>query len=277
MPLIVVAALLGLIQGLGEFLPISSSGHLMLAQAVFGLDEPEVAFDVVLHLGTLAAVFIFYREIILRLILELRFLPGALVSPARMRELYRERPDFRFGLLILVGSIPTGLIGLSMKHVFETYFTSVFSVGVALICTGCLLRLVGRRSREGREGAEMTLRDALFIGFIQGLAIIPGLSRSGFTICAGLLAGLSRVTAARYSFLLSVPAILGATLLELRGDLGSRFTTSDFLAGFAVAAVTGYLALSLLIRLLRQDNFSVFSWWCWGVGLFAVGWALWPH
>jgi undecaprenyl-diphosphatase len=274
MPLLIAAVLLGLIQGVGEFLPISSSGHLILAQAVFGLEAPEVAFDVALHLGTLLAVFIFYRETLLSLIAELRFLPGALISPARMRQRYRERPDFRFGLLILIGSVPTGIIGLALKDVFTAYFTSVTSVGVALLVTGLLLRLVGRRGRAGRGEGLMTVRDALLIGLVQGLAIIPGFSRSGFTICAGLFAGLNRVTAARYSFLLSVPAILGATFLELRGDLVSRFSAADFAAGFAAAAVCGYLALSLLVRMLKQDNFAVFSWWCWGVGLSALGWGL---
>jgi len=274
MPLIIVAVLLGLIQGLGEFLPISSSGHLILAQAVFGLEEPEVAFDVVLHLGTLCAVFIFYRQTLISLIKELRFLPGALISPARMRELYRDRPDFRFGLMIIIGSIPTGIIGLLLKDILKAHFTSVLSVGLALLVTGVLLRVVGSRGKEGREGGEMTIRDALIIGAIQGLAIVPGFSRSGFTICAGLFAGLNRVTAARYSFILSIPAIIGATILELGDGLQSRFTAPDFLVGFAVAALTGYLALALLVRLLKQDNFAVFSWWCWGVGLFAVTWAL---
>ncbi|MDR0881344.1 MAG: undecaprenyl-diphosphate phosphatase [Candidatus Adiutrix sp.] len=274
MPLLAVAVILGLIQGLGEFLPISSSGHLILAQAVFGLAEPEVAFDVILHLGTLTAVFIFYRETILSLIRELRFLPGALVSPSRMREIYAGRPDFRFGLLIIIGSFPTGLIGLTLKDFFEKYCTSVFSVGAALLVTGLLLRLAGHRGRAGRTGTEMTIRDALLIGFIQGIAIVPGFSRSGFTICAGLLAGLNRVTAARYSFILSIPAILGATLLELRAGLVSRFSGPDFLAGFLVAIICGYLALGLLVRLLKQDNFAIFSWWCWGVGLAAIGFGL---
>ncbi len=273
MPLLIVAVILGLVQGLGEFLPISSSGHLIVAQNVFGLEEPEVAFDVVLHLGTLIAVGLFYRETILRLIKELRFLPGALASPARMRELYRDRPDFRFGLLILIGCVPTGIIGLAFKDFFIAHFTSMASVGAALIVTGILLRLVGRRGQGGRAAEEMTIRDALLIGLIQGIAIIPGFSRSGFTICAGLFAGLNRITAARYSFILSIPAIVGATLLELRHGLDSRFAAGDFLAGFMVAGICGYLALALLIRLLRQDNFAVFSWWCWGVGLFALGWS----
>ncbi len=274
MPLIIVAAVLGLIQGLGEFLPISSSGHLILAQAVFGLEEPEVAFDVVLHLGTLSAVFIFYRETLISLIKELRFLPGALASPARMRELYDERPDFRFGLLIIIGSLPTGLVGLLLKDLLKAHFTSVLSVGLALLITGFLLRAVGKRGQAGRAGGEMTVKDALIIGLIQGLAIVPGFSRSGFTICAGLFLGLNRVTAARYSFILSIPAIVGAAILEMGDGLASSFAPADFLTGFGVAAISGYLALSLLVRLLKQDNFSLFAWWCWAVGGFAVGWSL---
>lgn len=273
MPLIVAAILLGLIQGLGEFLPISSSGHLIIAQEVFGLRDPEVAFDVMLHLGTLLAVFLFYRETLISLIKELRFLPGALINPARMKELYQGRPDFRFGLLVVVGSIPTGIIGLVFKDLIKTWLTGPLTVGIALLITGGLLRLVGRRGRVGRDGGQMTVRDALIIGAIQGLAIVPGFSRSGFTICAGLFAGLNRVTAARYSFILSIPAILGATILELRHGLEkSVFSAADFGLGFLAAAISGFLALSLLVRLLKQDNFAVFSWWCWFVGLFAIGW-----
>ena len=273
MPMIVAALILGLVQGLGEFLPISSSGHLIIAQDVFGLKEPEVAFDVVLHLGTLLAVFVFYRESLISLIKELRFLPGALVSPARMKALYNERPDFRFGLMVLIGSLPTGIIGLAFKDVIKAWLTTPLTVGIALLITGALLRLVGSRGREGREGGQMTVRDALIIGAVQGLAIVPGFSRSGFTICAGLFAGLNRVTAARYSFILSIPAIVGATFLELRHGLSSSgFTGAEFGLGFLAAAISGFLALSFLVRLLKQDNFAVFSWWCWAVGLFAIGW-----
>ncbi|MDL2226849.1 undecaprenyl-diphosphate phosphatase [Deltaproteobacteria bacterium OttesenSCG-928-M10] len=272
MPLVAVAVILGLIQGLGEFLPISSSGHLIIAQNVFGLAEPEVAFDMVLHLGTLLAVFIFYRRTILTLITELRFLPGALISPRKMRGLYHNRPDFRFGLLILIGSIPTGLIGLVFKDIFKSHFTSMTSVGIALLVTGFLLRAVGRRGQYGRSDSAMTVRDALIIGLVQGLAIVPGFSRSGFTICAGLFAGLSRETAARYSFILSMPAIIGATILEAREGLASTFSAPEFAAGFAVAAISGFLALSFLVRLLKQDDFAVFSWWCWAVGIFALIW-----
>lgn len=273
MPMIVVALILGLVQGLGEFLPISSSGHLIIAQEVFGLKEPEVAFDVVLHLGTLLAVFVFYRESLVSLIKELRFLPGALASPARMKKLYNERPDFRFGLLVLIGSVPTGIIGLAFKDLIKTWLTTSLTVGLALLVTGALLRLVGRRGRKGRDGGQMTVCDALIIGAVQGLAIVPGFSRSGFTICAGLFAGLNRITAARYSFILSIPAIVGATILELGEGLeSSGFSGAEFGFGFLIAAISGFLALSFLVRLLKQDNFAIFSWWCWAVGLFAIGW-----
>jgi len=268
MPETLTAVILGFLQGLTEFLPVSSSGHLILAQAAFGLAEPELAFDVVLHLGTLMAVFIFYRTALVSLVRELRFLPGALVSPARLRELYQDRPDFRFGLLIIVGSLPTALIGLFGKGFVESHLASPGSVGVALLATGFMLRLIGGRGEGGRD--FLTVKDALFIGLVQGLAITPGLSRSGWTIGAGLWAGLERRVAARYSFILSVPAILGATILELKSGLSGVFSPGDFLAGFLTAALCGLLALWLLSWLLEGGRFAVFSWWCWAVGLAAL-------
>ncbi len=270
--LMFVAIALGVVQGLGEFLPISSSGHLILAQSIFGLKESEVAFDVVLHLGTLAAVCIYYRETLLTLIKELRFLPGAIISPKRLGELYQTRPDFRFGILIVIASIPTGIMGLALKDIFKANFTSVFSVAIALLITGTILRLVGSRGKTGRDAKEMNIRDAIIIGTIQGLAIIPGFSRSGFTICAGLFSGLNRITAARFSFILSIPAIIGATAIELTSIEQSAFSTTEFIVGFFTAAIVGYLSLALLVKLLKQDNFSIFSWWCWAVGLIALTW-----
>jgi undecaprenyl-diphosphatase len=264
MPSLVLAVILGVIQGLGEFLPISSSGHLILAQALFGLQEPELAFDVVLHLGTLTAVFIFYRRPLGRLFRELQFLPGALASPALLRARYEERPDFRFGLLIIVGSFPTAVLGFMLKDLVTTRLATVEAVGAALLATGVLLRLIGSRGGDGRD--RLTMRDALVIGLVQGLAVIPGLSRSGWTIGAGLWLGLERETAARYSFLLSIPAVLGAAILELPGARAGHFAAGDFLAGFLAAAVCGGLALGGLTRLLKSGRLSAFAWWCWAVG-----------
>jgi len=273
MPILAVAVILGLIQGVGEFLPISSSGHLILAQHLFGLTEPEMAFDVVLHLGTLTALFFFYRRPLIALCKELQFLPGALVSPARMRALYQERPDFQFGLQIVIASIPTAIVGLLFKKYLGPDMTSVLCVGLALVATGVLLRLVGNRGQAGRD--RLTLRDALLIGLIQGVAVIPGLSRSGWTIGAGLLLGLERETAARFSFILSIPAIIGATILELRGDFDSVFAAGDFLAGFLTAALCGFLALTLLRRVLITGRLGAFSWWCWAVGGVALASWVW--
>jgi len=270
MPPLVLAVILGVIQGLCEFLPISSSGHLVLAQAFFGLEEPELAFDLMLHLGTLTAVFIFYRRPLGRLFRELRFLP-ALAQPARLGALYRERPDFRFGLLIVAGCLPTAILGLLLKDLVTTRLGTVESVGLALLVTGLMLAAIGRRGETGRT--SLNLRDALIIGVIQGIAVIPGLSRSGWTIGAGLWLGLERETAARYSFLLSVPAILGASILELRGGLSSlNFAPGDFLAGFLAAALCGCLALTALTRLLKTGRFSAFAWWCWAAGAAALAW-----
>jgi undecaprenyl-diphosphatase len=159
-----------------------------------------------------------------------------------------------------------------LKDLVTTRLATVESVGLALLATGVLISFLGRRGEEGRD--RLTLRDALFIGLIQGIAVIPGLSRSGWTIGAGLWLGLERETAARYSFLLSVPAVLGATILELRGASPSHFAPGDFLAGLLAAAVCGCLALAFLTRLLKTGRFSAFAWWCWAVGGAALVWSL---
>lgn len=270
MPLFLVAILLGLVQGAGEFLPISSSGHLVLAQAFLGLTAPEVAFDLALHLGTLLAVCYFYRADLWALMKELRFLPGALANPAQMRALYNGRPMFRLGLLVVLATLVTGAVGLAGKDFIEARLFSPRPVGVALLATGLVLFLAGRRP-EGRLAArDITVPQALLIGLAQAVAITPGLSRSGLTICAAIFLGVSRETSARFSFILSIPAIAGAALLEIGPGLESRFGAADFMLGFAAAALCGYGALRLLVRLLRDGGLGRFAWWCWGVGLAAL-------
>ena len=272
MPFLLIALILGVVQGLCEFLPISSSGHLVLAQNFFGLEEPQIAFDVVLHLGTLIAVCFYYRHILINLCLELRFLPGALINFKRMKELYQTRPDFRFGLLVIIGSLPTAFIGFIFADLFSSLFNSVLAVGLALIVTGFFIKFSGGLKEGHKEAAQMTIKDALIIGFSQGLAITPGISRSGTTIGVALILGLSRELAARYSFIMSIPAILGALVLHLKDDLSNTFAWTDFLVGFLAAAISGYLALRLLVFLLKKNNFSLFAYWCWPVGLLAIAW-----
>lgn len=276
MPSELIAALLALIQGLAEFLPISSSGHLALAQFIFGLDEPEVAFDIVLHLATLLAVIIFYHQSILDILREIKTLPEIFKKALpQIKYFYNTRPNFRFLCLIIVASIPTGVIGLLFEDAFVKLSTSTLAVGVALLLTGCVLKISGRESGDnGRDIEEMNIKDALLIGFLQGVAITPGLSRSGITISTALLCGLRRDLATRFSFILSIPTILGALLLETLKGFESSFATSDFIIGFLVAAVSGYLALTLLVFIIRKNSFGKFACYCWAVGLAAIIWSL---
>ncbi|MDR1608979.1 MAG: undecaprenyl-diphosphate phosphatase [Deltaproteobacteria bacterium] len=262
---------LGLIQGLGEFLPISSSGHLVLAQALIGLKKPELLFDLILHVATLGAICYFYRASLLTLLLELRLLPLALVSPAKMSAYFRLRPDFRLGLLIIIGSIPTGIIGLLFHDYFETLFASTGAVGFALLATAIFLTATRwAQPTKATTLRGLTIKIALAIGLIQGLAIIPGLSRSGLTIGLGILLGLEPALSARFSFLLSIPAILGGFLLTLNKSLATSFNSWEILAGFLVAAITGYLALCLLVRVIKPGRLIYFAPWCALVGLVAI-------
>ena len=270
----ILAALLALIQGVAEFLPISSSGHLALAQNIYGLAEPEVAFDIILHLATLLAVVIFYRQQIYGLLLEskylLKLIPGGV--PA-FRLFYKSRPNFRFLTLIVVASIPTGIIGLLFQKTFTSLSTSTLAIGCALMFTGVVLKISGRKSGDnGRDIEEMNIKDALLIGLLQGVAITPGISRSGMTISTALLRGLKRDLAARFSFILSIPAILGALVLELAHGFESSFSAASMLIGFFVAAISGYLALSLLVFIIKKNSFGLFAYWCWAVGIFAIIW-----
>ena len=245
-----LAMLLGLVQGMTEFLPISSSGHLVLVQRIFGLREPMVFFDVMLHVGTLGAVCVFYWRDLLGLVgIKVE---GALATPYT-------------AALIGVGSVPTALIGLGAKDLFTQAFATVTVPSVALLVTGLLLwttRYAGRR-----RNVAMRWRDAVVIGTAQGFAITPGISRSGTTIAVGMWLGLDRDLAARYSFLLAVPAIVGATVLEWESPAGldSRMLMAIML-GTVTAAVSGFFALRWLVQLVQHGAFWVFAPYCWCVG-----------
>lgn len=248
------AIILGLVQGLTEFLPVSSSGHLVLFQRFFGLQEAALLFDVLLHLATLGAVLVvFYREF-----------AGIL-----------RRPASRLTWLLIAGTIPTGIIGLAFRDFFDRLFASGQSLGVEFIITGLVLWLAESR-RPGNNPKTMeriSLPDAAFVGTMQGLAILPAISRSGLTIAGSLLVGLERETAARFSFILSAPAILGAGLVELR-DLpavaGSSLPLLPALLGGVAAGISGYLAIRFMIRLLTRGNMRAFSFYVWALGLLVL-------
>jgi undecaprenyl-diphosphatase len=268
----VEAIVLGVIQGLTEFLPVSSSGHLVLFQNLFGLKEPELLFDICLHVGTLAAVMIvFYRDI-LEILTALVQIPWRMRSAGGFIRLCQIDPAMRMALLIVIGSIPTAIIGLLFKEISDRLFGSTLIVGGMLIITGILLWLTRRIRGGGRPVATTTLKDALIIGIVQGLAILPGISRSGSTISTALFLGVDRKVAGRYSFLLSIPAIVGALVLGLDApELQTTIPLGTIVAGSVVSALVGWLALVILLRVVDRGQLHRFAPYCWIVGIVTLG------
>lgn len=258
------AVLLGVVQGLTEFLPVSSSGHLVLFQSALPVAGDPVAFDLVLHMGTLLPVLWVYRADLL----------GILTDATRGEGPPLQRPGLRLLAWMVLGSVPTAVIGLTLEDHFALLFGTPEAVGVALLITGALLFASGRLTQGSRDVQAMTWRDALLIGTIQGMAITPGISRSGSTIAAALFLGIDRETAARYSFLLSVPAISGAFLLKLRDLQALDVSLTPLVAGFLAAALSGYGALVLLLQLVRTGDFSRFCWYVWPLGVGAIAYGL---
>lgn len=255
------AIFLGVVQGLTEFLPISSSGHLAIAQHfVPGFEQPGLLFDVTLHVGTLAAVVAFFWKDLAHLLWGRRGNPHTLTPTERVRLI----------VLMAGATVVTAAIGLAMKERVEAAFSSLATVGLMLLITGALLlggaRLAARRGR-GRGAGQTGLMDALFVGLMQGAAVMPGISRSGSTISAGLVRGLEPEWAARLSFLLSVPAVAGAAVLECREcalNAGGQWPV--YLAGAAAAFLSGLVAIKLVISTVSQGRFGLFAYYCFALG-----------
>ena len=267
------AILLGIIQGLTEFLPVSSSGHLVLLQQLLGLKKAEIFFDVCVHLGTLVAVIIVFRQEIKNIVTALLRLLSLAGQKDRMLPMIESDPELKMALLIVIGSIPTALLGLAFSGIADRLFASVFIVGLMLMVTGALLWLTHWTTKRIQPpGANrLTPKNAFIIGIVQGLAIIPGISRSGSTISIGLLLGIKRELAARYSFLLSIPAIVGAGLLSLKEGLsGTDVIIQIPLAGAVAAALVGYAALRALLHVVKKGGLYVFAPYCWLVGILAI-------
>ena len=267
------AIILGIIQGLTEFLPVSSSGHLVLFQKMFGLKQAELFFDVGVHLGTLAAVIVVFRLEIKKIITAL----VQLISLPWPKETTLQKVEsdlqLKMALLIVIGSIPTALLGLLFAGIADRLFASGLITGLMLIVTGLLLWLTRRtRASVGQARSDrLTPKNAFIIGIVQGLAIIPGISRSGSTISIGLLLGIDREMAARYSFLLSIPAIIGAGLWSLKNGLfHTDLAIRAALLGAFTAALVGYAALKSLLQLVKKGHLYVFAPYCWLVGLLAI-------
>lgn len=247
---VIQAALLGLLQGLTEFLPISSSGHLVIAQHFLNVNDGGLFFEVLLHCATLAAVVAAYWQDLLELL---------------------RKPFQKYTYLLIAGTIPTGIIGLAFKDTFEGLFNSVTTVGYMLLITGVILLVAEYVSRTVFSSKSLHYWQAIIIGLGQGLAITPGISRSGTTIATGLLVGLERAEAARFSFLLSIPAIVGASILEGKDIVLSEAVSASlilpYIVGAIVAGISGYFAIKLLLGILNRGKLYYFSIYCWVLGL----------
>ena len=266
--------LLGLVQGVAEFLPISSSGHLSLFQHFFGLANPEetLFFDVLLHLGTLIAVFIYYWRDIVELIQEFFRLVGCVVSKKKREQVGRLSPSGRMILMIIVATLPLFVI-LPIKDKVESLYGNTIFIGIALLVTGFLLFWSDRMGRGRKTARSATMLDALLVGVGQAIAVVPGLSRSGTSISVGLMRGFRRTFAVRFSFLMSIPAVLGANILSIVDAVQTGIEVSEipvYIVGTIVAAVAGYFAIRMVNNLAGRGKFGAFAYYCWGVGAAAV-------
>jgi undecaprenyl-diphosphatase len=259
---------LAVIQGLTEFLPVSSSGHLVLVQHWFGhFSEMNLLYDIMLHLATVTAILVYFRQDLLTLGL------GYVGWTTTQGSLFQgfERQTIHY---VLLASIPTAIIGLGIRSFgLETLFQPSV-VAVMLLLTGGVLWL-GRGRNSARGVQEMRICDALAIGIVQGIAVLPGISRSGSTIAGGVLLGLDRELSARFSLLISMPAIVGAAILEIGQGMNQiQEPIGIYVMGMVVAALVGYGSISLIIKLVRQDSFHLFSLYLWPLGITILLWNL---
>ncbi|MBU2603015.1 MAG: undecaprenyl-diphosphatase UppP [Actinobacteria bacterium] len=260
------AIVLGLVQGLTEFLPVSSSGHLVLTPEILGIPKPSLAFDVMLHLATVVAVGGYFAR-------DIYSMAGAFLWPKRLAP-GSVKQWRRLGLWLVIGTVPAGLAGVFLGDFFESLFESTLAVGAFLLVTSILMVIadyVAGRAVATRSVDDMGLVDALIVGCFQALAIAPGLSRSGATISGGMFLGLDRAAAARFSFLLSVPAIGGAGLLNI-GEISAGFTdgTAAYVAGAVAAILSGLFAVHFMLRFLRSHRLRVFSIYTAVLGVFVI-------
>lgn len=244
---------LAVVQGITEFLPISSSGHLVLFQKLFGITTPPVFFDVLLHLGTLGAILVYFRKEIVNLIKE-----------------WRE--NINIWVLLIIATIPAVIIGLCINNMIEDIFSSLWLVGLMWLVMGIMLLLTKKMEKNGTKEklGEIKNKDALIIGIFQAFALFPGISRSGSTIFGGLLKKINSKTAFAFSFLLAIPAILGATILQLISNKPNSVDLLNGLLPMLLAGIVGYYTLKFLQKTLISNKFYLFGFYCLAIGTLAV-------
>ena len=263
--------ILGLIQGLTEFLPISSSGHLVICKNLLDMETQGVIWEIALHFSTLLAIIgVFYKDIFM--ILKSSCLScKKLFSGESIIHIFKNEPHTRIFLLIIIGTIPTVIIAFSFRTAFESLFNKPGITGYMLIVTGTMLWFTKYDLRTNSNKKNLGIYDALIIGAVQGLAITPGISRSGTTIATATFRGVDRETAARFSFLLVIPVILGAMAMMAKDTITLKNEEISFLIiGSVVALITGYISLRILIRIVNNGKLHLFSYYCWPVGLFVI-------
>ena len=282
---LIKSIIMGIVQGVAEFLPISSSGHLAIMKHVLHINtDTGLLFDVLLHLGTLVAIFIVFWKDICELIVEGfkivgDFIINVMIAVKNLlsgkKAEYRKMistPYRRFVMLITVSTIPTVIIGFLFKDAFEASGTTLLVPGLCLILTGILLTIADRVKTGNKTESTASFKNAGLIGLAQGIAILPGLSRSGTTITASLVSGFDRSFAVKYSFIMSIPAVLGAVVLEMK-DFSMDAVQADllnYLAGTIVAGVIGYICIKTMLVIVKGKKFKYFAYYCFGIGSIAV-------
>lgn len=259
--------IIGIVQGLTEFLPVSSSAHLVFIQKVLGV-ESNLAFDTFLHLGTLIAVLWFFRWDVYKM-LKSWFLSIKDIFHGEFKEGFLNDPYKRLSWYVILATIPVGIVGVLFEDSVESLFSGALYVpAFFLFVTGTILYLSQRMASGKINYDSITKKEALIMGVGQACAILPGLSRSGTTIAAGLTAGLDKEFAAKFSFILSIPAILGAFLIQAK-DIGSALDVNflPVILGFLAAIISGYLAIKWMLNLVQNKNLDIFSYYCWAIGI----------
>jgi undecaprenyl-diphosphatase len=247
------AIILGIVEGLTEFLPVSSTGHLTIAEKILGLhtdDDAVTGFTAVIQMGAIAAVVVYFARDIWNIA---RTWVLGLVKPE-----YRGHRDFRMGWYVIVGTIPVGIVGFALRGVVKNDLRSLWVVAIALICWSAVMWAAERSARQDRSEKRLNLTDALVVGLVQCVSLVPGVSRSGATISAGLFRGLDRVTATRLSFFLSIPALLAAGLFELKDALGGDISPGETVVGTLVAFVVAYASIAWLLRFVAHHAITWF-------------------
>lgn len=259
--------ILGITQGLTEFLPVSSSGHLVLVQMFFGITQSQLTFDISVHMGTLLAVLVIYASDISAMLRSVIGVVSQAVALKPVTHLFKEDKNLQLAGLIVMGSIPTAIIGLVLKQFEHILFTSEILVGFMLILTGTILWISRNYYYSENPPPRFGIKKAFFVGISQGIAVIPGISRSGTTIAAGMFMGLDRHTAAKFSFLLSIPAILGAQVLSIKDMINGGLIIDPVIIYATIASfITGLIALKVLLTLVHSGKFHLFAPYCWFIG-----------